>query len=175
VSDLESLTRKTARLESVLDQLDRDKARLVALDVGLDSESETGRLAVAPVIELPAREQRVEPVPEEPRPAATPIPEPAPAPVTRIEPQPAPERTRTGRTAARHTRGTIGGSGADWESIRTRIAAMRADGMTLQAIADTLNAEGVPTMRGGARWRPSSVQSAAGYRRPSRSTGSSRS
>jgi hypothetical protein len=38
--------------------------------------------------------------------------------------------------------------------------------MTLQAIADQLNAEGVPTLRGGALWRPSSVQTALGYRRP---------
>jgi hypothetical protein len=40
--------------------------------------------------------------------------------------------------------------------------------MTLQAIADVLNAEGVPTPRGGAQWRPSSVQTAAGYKRRSR-------
>ena len=39
--------------------------------------------------------------------------------------------------------------------------------MTLQAIADALNADGVPTLRGGAMWRPSSVQRATGYRRPS--------
>ena len=45
---------------------------------------------------------------------------------------------------------------------------MRAQGMTLQAIADVLNAEGVPTLRGGALWRPSSVQRATGYRRPAR-------
>jgi hypothetical protein len=44
---------------------------------------------------------------------------------------------------------------------------MRADGMTLQAIADVLNAEGVPTQRGGIEWRPSSVQTAAGYKRRS--------
>jgi hypothetical protein len=37
--------------------------------------------------------------------------------------------------------------------------------MSLQAIADALNAEGVPTVRGGAKWRPSSLQSATGYRR----------
>ena len=43
---------------------------------------------------------------------------------------------------------------------------MRAANMTLQAIADQLNAEGVPTLRGGAMWRPSSVQAALGYRRP---------
>jgi hypothetical protein len=38
--------------------------------------------------------------------------------------------------------------------------------MTLQAIADALNEDGVPTLRGGAKWRPSSVQSALGYKRP---------
>ena len=37
--------------------------------------------------------------------------------------------------------------------------------MTLQAIADALNAEGVPTLRGGETWRQSGVQAAAGYRR----------
>jgi hypothetical protein len=46
---------------------------------------------------------------------------------------------------------------------------MRADGMTLQGIADVLNEEGVPTLRGGAKWRPSSVQTAAGYKRRSKS------
>ena len=40
--------------------------------------------------------------------------------------------------------------------------------LTLQAIADVLNAEGVPTQRGGLKWRPSSVQTAAGYRRRTR-------
>ncbi|MGH2822032.1 MAG: hypothetical protein ACRDLY_03240, partial [Thermoleophilaceae bacterium] len=41
--------------------------------------------------------------------------------------------------------------------------------MTLRAIADVLNKEGVPTARGGAEWRPSSVQTAAGYKRRNRS------
>ena len=50
--------------------------------------------------------------------------------------------------------------------VAERIAEMRERGLSLQAIADALNAEGVPTPRGGAQWRPSSVQSALGYRRP---------
>ena len=37
-----------------------------------------------------------------------------------------------------------------------RIRRLRAKGWTLQAIADKLNAEGVPTKRGG-RWHPSTV------------------
>ena len=56
---------------------------------------------------------------------------------------------------------------ADIPELQERIADMRERGMTLQAIADRLNAEGVPTLRGGAKWRPSSVQRATGYLRPS--------
>jgi len=47
-----------------------------------------------------------------------------------------------------------------------RIQALREGGLSLQAIAEQLQAAGVPTPRGGARWRPSSVQAALGYRRP---------
>ena len=50
--------------------------------------------------------------------------------------------------------------------LSDRITEMRERGLSLQAIADALNADGVPTQRGGARWRPSSVQTALGYRRP---------
>ena len=55
---------------------------------------------------------------------------------------------------------------ADLPELDQHIVRMRNGGMTLQAIADALNAEGVPTLRGGATWRPSSVQRATGYRRP---------
>jgi DNA invertase Pin-like site-specific DNA recombinase len=73
------------------------------------------------------------------------------------------ERTRKGMQEARR-RGQR--SVADNPQLRDRIGAMRADGMTLQAIANSLNADGVPTVRGGVKWRPSSVHAAAGYRRP---------
>jgi DNA invertase Pin-like site-specific DNA recombinase len=53
-------------------------------------------------------------------------------------------------------------------ALKRRIERMRAMGMTLQAIADELNEAGVPTVRGGVTWRPSSVQAAIGYRRPVR-------
>jgi DNA invertase Pin-like site-specific DNA recombinase len=72
------------------------------------------------------------------------------------------ERTRNGMRAARR-KGPPGV--ADYPELKDRIAAMRAEGMTLQAIADRLNLERVPTVRGGAKWRPSSVQAATGYRR----------
>jgi DNA invertase Pin-like site-specific DNA recombinase len=71
------------------------------------------------------------------------------------------KRTQKGLRAARlNGRPAV----ADDPELRERIARMRAQGMTLQAIADRLNAEGVPTVRGGAKWRPSSLQAAVGYR-----------
>jgi DNA invertase Pin-like site-specific DNA recombinase len=76
------------------------------------------------------------------------------------------ERTRNGMLAARR-KGPARVS--DYPQLIGRIAGMRAAGMTLQAIANQLNAEGIPTVRGGATWRPSSVQAAAGYERPAAS------
>jgi DNA invertase Pin-like site-specific DNA recombinase len=53
-------------------------------------------------------------------------------------------------------------------ALKRQIARMRGAGMTLQAIVDELNEAGVPTVRGGAKWRVSSVQAALGYKRPAR-------
>jgi resolvase-like protein len=52
------------------------------------------------------------------------------------------------------------------ERLSGRIAWMRAEGMTLDMIADRLNEEGVPTNSGEARWQPSSVQAATADRGP---------
>lgn len=78
------------------------------------------------------------------------------------------ERTRAGMLAARR-KGPA--SVTDDPALRDRIAGMRAAGMTLQAIANQLNTEGLPTLRGGAMWRPSSIQAAAGYQRASTTRG----
>ncbi len=42
--------------------------------------------------------------------------------------------------------------------VAERIRALRDGGWTLQAICDQLNAEGVPTPRGGTHWRPTSLR-----------------
>jgi DNA invertase Pin-like site-specific DNA recombinase len=75
------------------------------------------------------------------------------------------ERSRRALAAARE-KGAIP-QGIEPE-LRRRIRRMRGAGMTLQAIVDELNEDGVPTARGGAKWRPSSVQAAIGYKRPVR-------
>lgn len=50
--------------------------------------------------------------------------------------------------------------------LAERIASLHERGLSLHAIAEELNRDGIPTPRGGAAWRASSVQSALGYRRP---------
>ena len=54
----------------------------------------------------------------------------------------------------------------DHPELIERISTMRSANMTLQQIADQLNADSIPTLRGGKQWRPSSIQAALGYRRP---------
>ena len=71
---------------------------------------------------------------------------------------------RADMTAAARSKARLGAEVP--RTIRRKIINMRRGGMTLQAIADQLNAEAVPTVRGGRMWRPSSVQATLGYKRP---------
>jgi DNA invertase Pin-like site-specific DNA recombinase len=75
------------------------------------------------------------------------------------------ERTRRGLAAAQAQGAVHSSIGPE---LKRRIVRMRAAGLTLQAIANELNEEGIPTARGGTKWRPSSVQAALGYKRPTR-------
>ena len=62
-------------------------------------------------------------------------------------------------TAGRALTGRPGRPSSTPAAVAERIRDLRARGMTLQAICDTLNREGVPTPRGGAEWRPTSLRS----------------
>jgi DNA invertase Pin-like site-specific DNA recombinase len=141
VSELSRLSRSAAELGEILEWLIRSRARLVAVAQGLDTDEREGRLAARTLVE-----------------------------VSRWERERISERTHKGLQAARRQGRRAGRRAvADDPELRERIARMRAEGMTLQAIADRLNEMGVPTVRGGAKWRPSSVQAAAGYKRRPRS------
>jgi DNA invertase Pin-like site-specific DNA recombinase len=139
VARLNDLADTVADLSPLLRWFTSDGRALVAVDLRLDTSTEVGRLAAAALDGVGALERK--------RMAAPPPAAPAAAPR---------RRTSSGRAAV-----------ADRPELQQRIVAMREQGMTLQAIADRLNEEGVPTLRGGAMWRPSSVQRATGYRRPS--------
>jgi peptidoglycan hydrolase-like protein with peptidoglycan-binding domain/DNA invertase Pin-like site-specific DNA recombinase len=135
VAELGRLSRSAADLGGILERLERSDGRLVALDVGLDTASDEGRVAAQALASVGSWEHE--------RTAGRLAAAAAPPPAV-LDPLPV----------------------EDVGALKQRIVDMRESGMTLQAIADVLNAEGVPTLRGGAKWRPSSVQSAAGYRRP---------
>jgi DNA invertase Pin-like site-specific DNA recombinase len=143
VAGLERVSRSVAELGTLVHWLEENGIRLVAVDIDLDTASAAGRGTARALASVAEMERG------------------------RIS-----ERTRKGLAAARAKRhASDDPSATDWAALRKRIAAMRADGMTLQAIANMLNEEGVPTQRGGAKWRPSSVQTAAGYKRRTRPKG----
>ena len=138
VGDLRGLSRSMVDLGALLAWFRDAHATLVALDVGLDTSTPDGDQVASTVIALGTYASE------------------------RIA-----SRTRTGLADLR-ARGSAKGRPAvsDRPELMERIAAMRASKMTLQAIADQLNAEQVPTLRGGTKWRPSSIQATLGYRRP---------
>jgi DNA invertase Pin-like site-specific DNA recombinase len=143
IQGLECLGGSASAVGTLVSWFDGDARRLVAADLELDTGVPIGQVAARAL-----------------------------AAAGQLERRKLAERTRRGLAAAR-AKGAGAGrpSVADQPGLRERIAAMRAEGMTLQAIADELNARGVPTLRGGALWRPSSVQAAAGYKRPGRVRG----
>jgi DNA invertase Pin-like site-specific DNA recombinase len=145
VSQLDRLGRSAVELGAAMQRLSDLEATVVSLDYTLDTSSTPGGLVTDVLIGVAAWER------------------------DRIA-----AGTRSGHALARAEGRPISRpSVTDRPALQQRILAMREDGMTLQAIADTLNDEGVPTVRGGALWRPSSVQVAAGYKRP-RSSGNGR-
>ena len=140
ISNMERLSRSIVELGALMDLFRDGEAVLIGLDLGVDTSTAEGR-RVAEVLGTLGAWQR-----------------------ERIA-----QRTRMGIEEARATRGSVGRPAIkDQPRLAERIKEMRGSGMTLQAIADALNAEGVPTARGGALWRPSSVQTALGYQRPRR-------
>lgn len=141
VVELSRLTHSVTELGRTIEWLLEHQLRLIASVDELDTDTESGRLAAGLLVSVSGWKR------------------------SRIS-----ERTRHGLQAARLNGRAVGRPAvADNPDLSQRIAAMRAEGMTLQAIADQLNAEGIPTVRGGAKWRHSSVQAAAGYRRGQRS------
>jgi len=137
VCDLSRLTRSSAQLGAILQWFVSHDTRLVAIAEEIDTAEHSGQLTARTLIGFSNRERE------------------------RIT-----ARTRRGLEVARSNgRPPRRRAVIDDPDLGERIQRMREQRMSLQAIADALNAEGVPTVRGGAKWRPSSLQSATGYRR----------
>jgi DNA invertase Pin-like site-specific DNA recombinase len=139
VARLEALCPSLADLGDVLDEIQERGGRLVCIEPDIDTHRAEGRTIV---LALSA--------------------------VSRQERERLAARTRKGLETARGRRAATRPALEDRPDLRDRIVAMRRRGMTLQAIADVLNAEGVPTVRGGKRWRPSSLHAATAVERDDR-------
>jgi DNA invertase Pin-like site-specific DNA recombinase len=137
VSDLQRMSRSIVDLGTLMAWFRDAQAVLIALDLGIDTSTLKGHHVASTLITLSNQaHERI-------------------AVGGRNGTSEANGGRRTGRPAVRND-----------PELLERIAAMRSANMTLQAIADQLNNEGVPTLRGGKKWRPSSIQAALGYRRP---------
>jgi DNA invertase Pin-like site-specific DNA recombinase len=138
VSDLGPLSRSIVDLGALLAWFRDAHATLIALDLDIDTSTPEGEHVATTLIALSARDHQ------------------------RIA-----SGTRRGLAEWRAAGRSSGRPAVSQRpELVARIAAMRAANMTLNAIADQLNAEGVPTLRGGKKWRPSSIQATLGYRRP---------
>ena len=139
VSNLQRLSRSIVDLGALVAWFRDAQAALIALDLDINTSTPRGRRVASTLIALSEREH--ERIAHRTQQLLGEVPA---------------NGHRNGRPAVKHDR-----------ELRERIGTMRAANMTMQAIADQLNAEGVPTLRGGREWRPSSLQAALGYRRPS--------
>jgi DNA invertase Pin-like site-specific DNA recombinase len=131
VSDARSLVRSLADLGALLEWFRDAEAALVAVDLDLDTATIHGHQTASTLIAVSAWDGD--------------------------------------RTASRARRGLARVQTPDRETPRTaddraalvdRIHAMREAGMSLQAIADQLDNEGVPPLGGDTGWRPAGIQAA---------------
>jgi DNA invertase Pin-like site-specific DNA recombinase len=129
VSKLDRLSRSMLDFTAVMAKAQKEGWALVALDCAVDTTTPAGE-AMAHVLATFAQFER------------------------RLIGQ----RTREA-LAIKRTQGVqLGRPQSISPKLARRIRSMRSRGMTLQAICDKLNAEGVPTPRGGAAWRPTSLR-----------------
>jgi DNA invertase Pin-like site-specific DNA recombinase len=137
VAKLDRLTRSVVDFGRLLEWFKDADATLVALDFALDTSTPTGKFVANVMVSVAEWERET-----------------------------IGARTKEGLAALR-AKGLPAGrpAVADEPELAARIIGMQAAGLSLQAIADQLNAEGVPTARGGAVWRKSSLQTITGGRR----------
>ncbi len=137
MAKLDRLSRSVADFAALLDQAQRGGWGLVALDLGVDTTTPAGEL-VANVMAAVAQWER----------------------------RTIGQRTREGLAAKKASGVRLGRPPVLGVEVVQRVVQERARGHTLQVIADGLTADAVPTARGGAVWRTSTVsavlRSAAG-------------
>jgi DNA invertase Pin-like site-specific DNA recombinase len=129
VAKLDRLSRSMLDFTTVMAKAQKEGWALVALDCAVDTTTPAGE-AMAHVLATFAQFER------------------------RLIGQ----RTREALAVKRQQGVRLGRPQSIPPKLARRIRSMRSRGLTLQAICDRLNAEGIPTPRGGAVWRPTSLR-----------------
>jgi DNA invertase Pin-like site-specific DNA recombinase len=128
VSKLDRLTRSVASIGPLVKRAQRGGWALVILDTDVDMTTAGGMLVVHMITSVAEWERMV-----------------------------IAERTRAALASRKRAGMRLGRPVTLAQDTRNRVAELRAAGMTMQAVADTLNAENVPTARGG-KWHHSTVK-----------------
>ncbi len=135
---LDRISRSVRDFADLLEWFGATGASLVAVDVGVDTSTPGGKLVCGVFSAVSEWERDV-----------------------------IASRTRDGLAALRAQGRPISRAAvADNPKLAKRIRKMREAGQTYQAIADALNKDKVPTLRGATQWTVSGVRGAAGYARP---------
>ncbi len=128
VSKLDRLSRSTKDFASLMERAQKRGWAPVVLDLGVDATTPAGELVASVMVSVAQWERRA-----------------------------IGQRTKEALAAKKAQGATLGRPRQLPERVRKRIRRMRERGMTLRAIADDLNAKGVPTAQGGAKWHASTV------------------
>lgn len=142
VAKLDRLTRSVPDFGMLLSWFKEAEAAFVALDFDLDTSTPNGKMVATMIMAVAEWEADVISL-----------------------------RTSDGLQAARAQGNPIGPPAvSDRPEVAKRIQELRdpPNSLSMRAIADKLNEEKVPTLRGGKKWRVSSVQTVLGYTRPTR-------
>jgi DNA invertase Pin-like site-specific DNA recombinase len=129
VAKLDRLSRSMLDFTALMARAQKERWALVALDCAVDTTTPAGE-AMAHVLATFAQFER------------------------RLIGQ----RTREALAVKRAQGVRLGRPASIDPKLARRIRSMRTRGLTLQAICDRLNREGVPTVRGGSTWRPTSLR-----------------
>lgn len=136
VSKLDRLSRSVADFAGILETAGQQRWALICLDLDVDTTTVTGAAMAHVTVTFAEMERRR-------------IGERTRAALAKISPEARDRMRRGGRPVTMP------------ESTASRIVELRASGLTLQGVCDLLNAEGVPTARGG-QWRPATVSKTLG-------------
>ncbi|MHB8488471.1 MAG: recombinase family protein [Candidatus Dormibacteria bacterium] len=128
VAKLDRLSRSMLDFCLLLDRARREGWSLVILDLGIDLTTASGEVMAHVAAAFAQFERRL-----------------------------ISDRTRAALAEKRKAGVRLGRPSILTANVVARIAAARGAGQTLAAIADSLNAEGVPTAHNGAQWHPSTV------------------